>query len=119
VDRDGVERELSLRWEWTGDRVLIQLRGELDLAGLPRLEDCVQAVASSELATDVVILDLSGLRFVDLVGVRGLAEACQALRRLAGWLRIDGVGEQMSKVIEMSGIDIPELAATRNGRTAR
>ncbi len=49
----------------------LTLRGELDLATVPRLE---QALAE---AGDDVVLDLRGLTFMDSTGVRVLLEAAE------------------------------------------
>lgn len=49
----------------------LTLRGELDLATTPRLE---QALAE---AGDDVLLDLRGLTFMDSTGVRALLEAAE------------------------------------------
>jgi len=50
----------------------ITLRGELDLATVPRLE---HALANA--GEDVVVIDLRGLTFMDSTGVRVLLEAAE------------------------------------------
>jgi anti-anti-sigma factor len=56
--------------------VVIRPRGELDLASSDRLAAALQ---SEETSTAVVVLDLSGLSFIDASGLRVLIDAKQAL----------------------------------------
>ena len=54
------------------DAAWVQAVGDLDLAGLPDLELALrEALASSQL----VVLDLQELSFIDVVGVRALVDA--------------------------------------------
>jgi anti-sigma B factor antagonist len=58
------------------ESVVVQPRGELDIATSDRLAAALRAVDSS---AAVVVLDLSGLTFLDAAGLRVLIEAKQAL----------------------------------------
>jgi anti-sigma B factor antagonist len=53
----------------------LTLRGELDLATTPRLEDALAEADGN------VLLDLRGLTFMDSTGVRVLLEAAEGYRR--------------------------------------
>ena len=53
-----------------GERVVLRLDGELDLASVPTLEHAVEG-APLEHATEIV-LDLRGLEFIDSTGLRAL-----------------------------------------------
>jgi anti-sigma B factor antagonist len=72
---------LALRSEREGDAHIIELIGELDLDGAPRVEEELRRVE----ATDVhsIVVDLGRLEFIDSTGIRLLvmaAERCQAGR---------------------------------------
>src|SRR5437660_501235 len=58
------------------ESVVIRPRGELDLATSDRLAATLQTADSS---AQVIVLDLSGLSFIDAAGLRVLIEAKQAL----------------------------------------
>lgn len=55
---------------------VIRLRGELDLAGAPRLAEAVRDEARDG---DPVVLDMSEVTFIDSTGVRTLLDAARAV----------------------------------------
>lgn len=63
----------------TSASIVVSLAGELDASTAPRLHELIAPQLSS--ATGTVILDLSGLRFLGVVGLELLAHA---RRRAAG-----------------------------------
>lgn len=66
-------------------RIRIELRGELDLATAPQVEEALTGAESG--APGVILLDLSGLSFLDSSGLRTIlsadARAQEGGRRLA------------------------------------
>jgi anti-sigma B factor antagonist len=82
----------------------LSLRGELDLATAPELEELLdrRLVAGTE-----VVIDLRGLEFMDSSGVRvlvaGHAQASRAGTRLV--LVRPEPGSPVAKIIEVSGLD--------------
>lgn len=81
---------------------LLRLRGELDLATVDKLRD---AVKESLDGSRHLVLDLSGLAFIDSSGLRELYRATTASGR-DGW-RLELVGAQgdVLQTIRMSGMD--------------
>jgi anti-anti-sigma factor len=74
---------LVLRSHRDGDTHVIELLGELDIAGAPRLEEELLRVEASDAAA--IICDLHGLEFIDSTGIRLLVMAsdrCAASGRL-------------------------------------
>jgi anti-sigma B factor antagonist len=53
-----------------GERVVLRLDGELDLASVPALEHAVAGVALEE--AKELVLDLRGLEFIDSTGLRAI-----------------------------------------------
>jgi anti-anti-sigma factor len=74
---------LILRDERDGDTHVIQLLGELDIAGAPHLEERLQRVEATD--APAIIIDMSDLEFIDSTGVRLLlmcADRCSDGSRL-------------------------------------
>jgi len=75
---------LALHSERDGDAHVIELIGELDLDGAPRMEEELLRVEATDVAS--IVVDLSRLEFIDSTGLRLLvmaAERCATDRRLA------------------------------------
>jgi anti-sigma B factor antagonist len=64
---------LVLRSSRDGDTHVIELLGELDIAGAPRLEEEMLRVEESD--ARAIICDLGGLEFIDSTGIRLLVMA--------------------------------------------
>jgi anti-sigma B factor antagonist len=62
-------------------RVRVRLRGELDLAGAPRLTECLRRLSERR---EQVLLDLDELTFIDMSGLRTLLAAAEDASR-DGW----------------------------------
>ena len=102
--KDGTNRFgfLELRSERSDDEHVIALTGELDLDGAPRVEQELQRAE----ATDVerIVLDLSGLRFIDSSGIR-LILAADARSRLDGnRLALIHGPRPVRRVFELTGV---------------
>jgi len=66
---------LAVRSERTGDAHVIELIGELDLDGAPRLEQELTSVEASD--AESIVVDLGGLEFIDSTGIRLLVMASE------------------------------------------
>lgn len=100
---DGTNRFgfLEVRSERDDDEHVIALRGELDLDGAERVTQELQRAE----ATDVrrIVLDLSGLRFIDSSGIR-LILAAHARSRMDGRLALIRGPQPVQRVFELSGV---------------
>ena len=65
-----VEGNLLIDVSRVGERVVLRLDGELDLAGVPLLEEAVANALLDGVAA--IVLDLRGLEFVDSTGLRAI-----------------------------------------------
>ena len=86
-----------------GNRSVLNLSGELDLATVGELEDALRT--RLEAGEDVVV-DLRGLAFMDSSGVRALVGAHQSAESGDGSLTIVRAprGSEVDRVIDVSGI---------------
>jgi anti-anti-sigma factor len=66
--------DVDLSWERT-DVAVIHVRGELDRDSVPRLASRVKEVLAADSPCRTLILDLGGLRFMDVGGMRLLLDA--------------------------------------------
>jgi len=74
---------LGLRSTREGVTHVVELLGELDIAGAPRLEEELLAVEATD--AGAIVIDLSGLEFIDSTGIRMLllaSDRCSEGRRM-------------------------------------
>jgi anti-sigma B factor antagonist len=85
-----------------GYAVCLEVEGELDLATAPQLEEmlCRELDADHE-----VILDLSGVTFMDSSGLRAIVTSTRAANSNGARLRISGsLLPQIRRLIEITGL---------------
>ena len=63
-----IARPLQVDYERDGERAVLTLRGELDIATVPRLQDAVDAALAQGAAE--LVVDLRPLGFLDSSGLR-------------------------------------------------
>ena len=92
---------LSFQTTATGDTAVVTLEGELDVAGSALLEAELDRLVA-ESAPARIVLDLSGLDFMDSTGLR-LVVLTDAKAREAGWqlLLVRG-NESVHRVFEIT-----------------
>jgi len=88
---------LSLDITHAGERAVVALAGELDLAGAATLEH-----ALDELDGGAVVVDLRGLEFMDSSGLRAIALAAQRLRAAGRRFALVPGAEQVMRVFDIT-----------------
>jgi anti-sigma B factor antagonist len=85
-------------------RVVVAVRGELDLATAPQLEDALLPRLHDG---GVALLDLRGLDFMDSTGVRVIVAAHLAAQEHGGRLSVlrTAPDSAVGRVLEISGLD--------------
>lgn len=86
-----------------GGRVRVAPVGELDLATAVALQDLLGELAADE--PDVLVLDLSGLSFMDCAGLRILLETQMRARQTGLLLSVVCGPGQVRRLLAMSGVD--------------
>jgi anti-anti-sigma factor len=88
----------------TCDRVVrVKVAGELDLASAPGLEELLRRELS---AGGQVVLDLSGLEFMDCSGLHAILSATRHARRNGGQLkRTAALPKQARRLLELAGAE--------------
>lgn len=70
---------LDVRIHFTPSLPLIRLAGELDISSLHLLTDALHAITAATGPPDVVVIDLAGVTFCDVAGLRTLEQCGLAL----------------------------------------
>jgi anti-sigma B factor antagonist len=105
--------DFSVTVRRTHDTVTLAVAGELDLAAAPLLAAHLDAVGAAD-GSGGVVLDLSGLTFLDSSGVALLIGVTQRAER-EGWpLRIAGTPPEAHRVLEICWLlDVLPLVGER------
>lgn len=78
---------------------VVSLFGQLDLANAERVRDALVGVEA-----DTVVVDLSGLRFLDSSGISALLVARKALAKSGCVLELRGAQGVVRRVLEVTGL---------------
>ena len=87
-----------------GDIARVALRGELDLATAPRVEETLAQLAPDE-ALSTIVVDLRELQFLDSTGLRVLIQADAQARRDGQVLTIVRGPARISRLFAIAGIE--------------
>jgi len=98
----GVEDQLDISIRREGDRVVVAMDGELDMASAPRLEEAVQ---SSELELDTtVVLDLQRLQFIDSTGLRAILSLRERCDERGQQFAVTRGSPQVQRLLDITGV---------------
>ena len=86
----------------SGDERIIRLRGELDIGSAPDLE---RVLLRSRPAQQRVVLDLSGLEFMDSTGLRVLVRARAAAEEGRWQIYLRDVPPTIRRLFDMTGVN--------------
>ena len=93
---------LSIRSERTGDTFTVAPVGELDIATAAQLERELAPVGASDAAT--IVLDLSGLTFIDSTGLRIVLDFTEFCGGLNGRLRVIAGTPAVDRLLDIVGL---------------
>lgn len=93
------EVSVELRDGW---QVLV-LAGEVDVATAPRLRDRLVQLVTEGPAQ--VVVDLSGVTFIDSMGLGAMISGLKRARAHQGDLRLAGAGDHVAKVLSITRLD--------------
>jgi anti-sigma B factor antagonist len=98
----GAQEQLQIALRQEADRVVVALRGELDMANAPALQSTIE---SDELgATKTVVLDLQQLTFVDSTGLRIILSARELCWRRGQEFAITPGSQQVQRLLSITGV---------------
>jgi anti-sigma B factor antagonist len=103
-DVEPARAELSIEGHAMGDRTVLSVRGELDLYTAPTLRDRVLAAADE--GQRRLVIDLSGVPFMDSSGLGVIVACVKRLRESGGDLAlVTTPGSPPSKLLSLTGLD--------------
>ncbi|HET9092673.1 MAG TPA: STAS domain-containing protein [Acidimicrobiales bacterium] len=82
------------------DLHLVMLRGELDLLSAPQLRSCLEDAMNS-----TVVVDLSGLSFIDAAGLSVLVTARRRAETDGNHVKVTNPAGLVRRVFELAGLD--------------
>ena len=94
---------LSIAGESVGDRRVLTVSGELDMATAPRLEAAVEELLDDDELRRVVI-DLSGTVFVDSSGLRAILSTQRRLQELGREFSLRAPSPPVTRLLEITAL---------------
>jgi anti-sigma B factor antagonist len=82
------------------DRPIVAARGEVDMTSAPELLDVLRSMSAA-----VVILDLGGVTFMDVAGVRAIAVAHENIAARNGKLVLQSVPRIPRTLLQITGLE--------------
>jgi anti-anti-sigma factor len=86
-----------------GDAVILAPGGRLDLVSAPQLKKLADDMVANGRAR--IVVDLSGVSFMDSSGLGALIGGLKSARQAVGDLRIAGATEQVLAVLQLTNMD--------------
>jgi len=94
--------EFSVSSEVTDENVVVTVTGELDLYTAPRFREALVPLLVS--GPPEVVIDLSGVDFIDSSGIGVMVGALKRLRVHGGRLTLRGVSTTTRRALELVGL---------------
>ena len=82
---------------------VLPLEGEIDLHVSPRVERALASIIKKRPAH--VIVDLSGVTFIDSSGLAALIHAMQDVKKYGGKLTLSGINSDVRAIFEIARLD--------------
>jgi len=95
--------QLEVAHDFEKSAARLALRGELDMYSAPLLERELESAAKRR--PQQIVLDLSGLSFMDVSGLRAILDAARRARREGGSLVIANPMPHIVRLLELTAID--------------
>jgi anti-anti-sigma factor len=104
---------LAARSGRDGDEHVLRLSGELDLSSYELLNAELRRVEATDVSR--IVIDLSGLTFLDSVGIRLLVEADARSRADGSRLQLIPGGDQVQRILQLCGLEETLPFVSENG----
>jgi len=102
TEDDDLVDGIAVRTEQDGSRAVLSLTGELDLVSAPRVRSAIGALRAD--AIDEVVVDLSGLTYIDSVGIGLLVATRRRLDSEGRRFSVRDPAPQVLRLLEITGL---------------
>ncbi|MFZ1362761.1 MAG: STAS domain-containing protein [Candidatus Nanopelagicales bacterium] len=82
---------------------VVKVVGEVDVASVPLLDQELGALAKA--GKNKIIVDFSGVSFIDSTGLGVVVKALKNAREAQGWVRVVAQEDRVTKVFAITGLD--------------
>jgi anti-sigma B factor antagonist len=96
-----MESYLSVDVREKPDATVVVVSGELDMASSPQLTEALERLAPTPERS--LILDLAGLEFVDVTGLRVLIQAQERARQAGAQLSVVNISRGVRRLLKLTG----------------
>ncbi|MDU2066819.1 MAG: anti-sigma factor antagonist [Sporomusaceae bacterium] len=94
---------MNVAVEMCSGKIVVRLEGELDLLTVKDFRDAVDSFLNSRKGSQL-ILNLSGLTFIDSSGIGALLGRYKKAQLLGGCVAVTNVQPQVRRILECSGL---------------
>ena len=94
------DQPFDLRVEQSGHQAIVRLTGSCTMVVSGQLGDCLLRLASESVR--LIIIDMSGLDFIESTGLGGIVAGYLRLRRAQGELRIVAPAPAIRQLLELT-----------------
>ena len=116
-----MEPDLSLTTQAVAERAVVSVVGEVDLATAKSLTD--HALDALRGVSPHVVIDLSGVTFMDSTGLKSLITICQRASLAGGSFAVVGATSSVHKLLKLTGLEeafpVYDSLTDLTGRAAR
>lgn len=84
---------------------LVEVSGEVDLHTAPQLRAVLGGLVDRETSGEAVVVDLTGVSFIDSTGLGELVGAHKAVRRRGDRLHLVATNERVARLLTLTGLD--------------
>lgn len=95
--------EIALVYRRDNGGVVVEVSGELDLLSALQLDEGLAALIDGQ-GTLSIVIELSGLEFMDAAGLRTLVHAQHRIRSHGGEIRVAHPRPNVQRVFEITGL---------------
>jgi anti-sigma B factor antagonist len=102
-EEDYMEQGFEITERTEENTPVLSVRGEIDVSTAPTLRD--HLVQTSQRGHETVVVDLAEVTFLDSTALGVLVGGLKRFRAAGGELRLVVTGRNVSKVLEITGLD--------------
>ena len=95
---------MEIEIERVETNLIVRISGDLDLHTVPALRKRIEARLDQEVGIKNLILNLTGVDFVDSAGIGFIIGRYKRISKHGGQLRVVNIKESINKVFKLSGI---------------